>query len=117
MVTYTGACHCGTVRYRVSLNEIKEAMECNCTHCERVGLLLAFVPRKHYVLESGDDNLSEYLFNTKKIRHQFCKTCGIEPFAFGTAKDGSPMVSINVRTIDGIDLKTNVKKPFDGRSW
>ena len=43
---HTGSCHCGQVRYTIEAGEIPGAMECNCSHCQRKGYLLWFVPRE-----------------------------------------------------------------------
>lgn len=114
MKTHTGGCHCGKVRYEVNL-ELNDAVECNCSHCQAKGLLLTFVPATEFTLKSGEDCLTEYLFNKLIIRHQFCKNCGIQAFSYGD-KDGEAMVAINVRSIDNIDLALINRIPFDGRS-
>ena len=41
---YKGSCHCGTVAFEVE-GEIKSAMACNCSICQRKGSRLWFVPR------------------------------------------------------------------------
>ena len=41
---YKGSCHCGRVAFEVE-GEIKGAMACNCSICQRKGSLLWFVPR------------------------------------------------------------------------
>jgi hypothetical protein len=61
--------------------------------------------------------LQEYLFNKHVIHHQFCRTCGVEPFARGTAPGAkAPKVAINVRCLDGIDVASLKPAPFDGKS-
>ena len=42
---YRGSCHCGAVAFEVE-GEIKSAMSCNCSICQRKGSLLWFVPRE-----------------------------------------------------------------------
>ena len=65
--------------------------------------MLAFAPRSSFRLLSGEDSLTEYLFNRHVIRHQFCRTGGIECFASGQMPDGTPMVAINVDCLDGVE--------------
>ena len=48
-----------------------------------MGFVLAFSPRESFHLNSGEEVLTEYLFNKKAIRHLFCKICGVESFAYG----------------------------------
>ena len=43
--------------------------------------------------------------------------CGIESFARGTAPDGKEMVAINVRCLDGVDVKSLTLMPFNGRDY
>jgi len=42
--TYEGSCHCGAVRYQVTMAPPEKAYACNCSICARAGWLLAFVP-------------------------------------------------------------------------
>lgn len=111
MESRTGKCHCGKVSYSVEIDLTQPVIECNCSYCEKQGLVLSFVPVDKLTLTTGDDALTEYHFNTGKISHQFCKNCGVQ--CFGKADTGA---AINVRTIDGIALETLTKVPFDGRS-
>lgn len=111
----TGACHCKKVSYEVEIDLSQPVIECNCSHCQIKGFLLSFVPESSFKLLSGEDNLTEYRFNTETLQHLFCKTCGVEAFARGE-KNGARMYGINVRTIDGIDLDSLQRMPMDGRS-
>ena len=112
---YTGSCHCGNVRYSVE-GELDKVIECNCSHCARKGFLLWFVPREKFTLETPDADIGTYLFNKRVIRHQFCRTCGTEAFAYGEDPKGHAMAAINVRCLEGVDLRALKHVPFDGRS-
>ncbi len=112
----TGKCHCGAVTYEVEIDLTQPVVECNCSYCEAQGLLLSFVPGEKLSILSGEDNLTEYRFNTEKIQHQFCKTCGTQCFGRAPMPDGTLGAAINVRTIEGIDLTKLTRMPFDGRS-
>ncbi len=114
--TYHGSCHCGAVRFEADIDLDAGTGKCNCSICSKHGLLLSFVPEEKFTLHSGEGNLKEYLFNTHKVRHQFCQTCGTEPFARGTAPDGKKMVALNVRCLDDVDVASLKTTPFDGRS-
>ena len=115
MKTYTGGCHCGKVRFEVA-TDLGIVISCNCSYCAMRGLLLTFVPASQFTREKGKEVLTEYRFNTMKIRHLFCKHCGIEAFGMGNKPDGSPTVAINIRCLDGIDLDALTLTPFDGKS-
>ncbi len=89
---------------------------CNCSRCRRLGSRLAFTAPEGFMLLPGEGALTEYTFNRHAIRHQFCATCGIEPFAFGTAPDGREMVAINVNCLDDVDPLALPTHFHDGRS-
>ena len=112
----TGGCHCGKVRYEVELDLTQPVIECNCSICAGKGLLLAFIPESNMKIISGEDLLTEYRFNTDKIAHLFCKTCGTQSFAKANDPEGNPTYAINVRTIDDIDLGALNRMPYDGKS-
>ena len=112
---YRGSCHCGKVSFEVE-GEIKGAMACNCSICQRKGSLLWFVPREHLHLLSPDDATRIYTFNKHVIKHRFCPTCGIHPYGEGIGPDGKAMAAINIRCIENIDLTSIPVQHFDGRS-
>jgi hypothetical protein len=61
--------------------------------------------------------LTEYRFNTQKIAHLFCKTCGVQSFGRGVSPKGESMAAINARCLDGVDPTTLSPKSVDGRSF
>ncbi len=111
---HTGGCHCGQVRYTVTL-DLERVTECNCSICQKTGTVLGFVPADEFRLDSGADMLTDYTFNKHIIHHAFCKTCGIRSFARGKKPDGTPMVAINVRCLDGIDAHDVPTNKYNGR--
>ena len=112
--TYAGGCHCGKVRFEAT-TDLGQAMACNCSICQKHGLMLTFVGEAQFKLLSGQGELGDYQFNKKVIHHQFCRSCGLEPFARGAKPDGTPTIAVNVRCLDGVDVSTLSPKPFDGR--
>lgn len=113
--TYQGGCHCGAVRYSVTL-DLKEVMACNCSICSKTGTLLTFTPAESFTLHQGQDSVGDYQFNRHTIHHLFCRTCGIRSFARGTGSDGTQMVAINARCLDGVDAEALSVRRVDGRS-
>ena len=114
-MNYLGSCHCGKVAFEVE-GEIESAMSCNCSICQRKGSLLWFVPREKLRLLTPEENASTYLFNKHAIKHRFCPSCGIHPYADGIDPKGNRMAAINIRCLDGIDLSAIPITHFDGRS-
>ena len=115
MKNYSGCCHCGQVYFDVS-TALEPVISCNCSICTKRGALWTFVKPEQFALRSGEDALVQYQFNKKVIRHLFCDTCGVEAFARGVAPDGSEMVAINIRCLEGVDLSTLTLTPFNGRA-
>lgn len=116
MQTYTASCHCGAVKYEADA-DIASVIACNCSHCQRKGLLLAFIPESQFRLLSGEDAQTEYRFNKKVIQHLFCQTCGVQSFSRGKDEKGNTMIALNVRCFEGVDPNVFTVMPFDGKSY
>jgi hypothetical protein len=114
-MTFRGSCHCGRLAYSVDEDPPARAMACNCSICRRKGSLHHFTTPDKFHREGSADDIQVYTFNQHVIRHQFCKTCGCAPFAEGMGPDG-PMVEINLRCAEGIDLDSLEISRFDGAS-
>ncbi len=112
---YRGSCHCGRVAFDVE-GEIKGAMACNCSICQRRGSLLWFVPRDKFQLLTPEDSASTYTFNKHVIKHRFCPVCGIHPYGEGVDPKGNAMAAINIRCLEGLDLDAIPVQHFDGRA-
>ncbi len=114
--THAGSCHCGAVAYEVDVG-LDGLVECNCSHCYRKGFVLAFAPRSAFRLTKGEGETTSYFFNQHKIDHCFCKTCGVQPFGYGVAPDGSEVAAINIRTLTDIEPWDWTAQRVDGRSF
>ncbi len=114
--TYIGGCQCGAVRYEATL-ELGEVIACNCSRCGRLGSLLAFLSKPNFKLLSGEGAMTEYQFNKHNIHHLFCATCGIQSFAHGKRPDGTEMVAVNARCLEGVDVDALKVRNVDGRSF
>jgi len=111
--THTGGCQCGKVRYEAQA-DIVEVINCNCSRCRRLGSLLSAVAMADFKLLSGEDELTDYQFNNRTIHHPFCKTCGIQSYAYGKGPGGRDMVMLNVRCLDDVELGQFKVRNFDG---
>ena len=114
--TYRGSCQCQAVQFEAAL-DLEKSMICNCSRCQRLGWVMAFAPRAKVTISAGAGATTAYLFNKERIRHEFCPTCGIEPFAFAAQADGTEMVAVNVNCLDGVDPRALSPKAVDGRSF
>ena len=114
-MVYKGSCHCGAIAFDAE-GELKEVMACNCSICSRKGSLLWFIPRDKFRLRTPEEKLGTYTFNKHVIKHHFCSTCGIHPFAEAADKSGKPMAAINVRCLEDFDFAALPVKHFDGKA-
>jgi hypothetical protein len=112
---HPGSCQCGAVAFEAEI-DVSKPIVCNCSRCRRLGARLAFTAPEGFRLLRGAEALTEYRFNQGVIRHQFCATCGIEPFAYGRGRDGSDMVAINVNCLDDVDPLSLPTHFHDGAS-
>ena len=112
---HSGSCHCGAVAFEVE-GEIKEALACNCSMCQRKGSLLWFVPREKLRLLTPENAASTYMFNKHVIKHRFCATCGIHPYGEGTDPKGNATAAVNIRCLEGIDLEAIPTRHYNGRA-
>lgn len=113
---HSGSCQCGAVAYEVE-TDLGGLVECNCSHCYRKGMVLKFVSPDAFRLKAGEAMLSTHTFNTHKIQHRFCSTCGVQPFAEGRTPSGQPMVAVNVRTLTDVEPWAWKAERVDGRSF
>jgi hypothetical protein len=75
---FEGACHCGTVRFRVQLPEgLASARRCTCSLCRMRGAIAVSAPLEGLTILAGEDALTCYQFNTGTAKHYFCARCGI----------------------------------------
>jgi hypothetical protein len=111
-----GSCHCGQTTFTVETGEIADVKECNCSHCQRKGHLLWFVPRHALHIQSGESELSTYTFNKHVIQHKFCPKCGCAPFAVGMHPSGSEMAAVNVRCLEDIDIGSLKRTMVNGKA-
>ena len=67
--TYVGNCHCGRFKFKVTVPEIKEVNDCNCTFCVKAGPLWAGVRGEgsEFAFERGTEHdMQTYRFGSGK---------------------------------------------------
>ncbi len=114
-LTLHGGCHCGAVRFNVSVPQQVNITDCNCSLCAMTGYLHLIVTADAFELERGADQLAEYRFNTGTARHLFCRTCGIK--SFYVPRSHPQGYSVNWRALDSHDGVSATVTPFDGANW
>ena len=116
MKTYNGSCSCSKVTFEVR-TELTRISKCNCSICNKKGIIHHVVDQNQFNLISGKDNLSLYQFGTMRAKHYFCKHCGIH--LFNNPRTYPEKVSVNVNCLDDYDLEKEMPKvfKFDGKNW
>jgi hypothetical protein len=114
MERYEGRCHCGAVRFAVE-TALDRAIRCNCSICQRKGMLYHRVAPERFTLLAGADTVRLYQFGDKVAKHFFCPLCGIHTFS--NPKAAPTMVSVNVNCLEVPDavLAAMTIVPFNGR--
>lgn len=110
-----GGCHCGAVRFRITVPERVEVRRCNCSICSLTGYQHLTVGRAHFELLRGEDALSEYRFNTGVARHLFCRHCGIK--SFYVPRSHPHAVSVHLASLELPPAVTISWGEFDGANW
>jgi hypothetical protein len=111
--TYEGSCHCGAIRYEVTMEPPAKAFAGNCSICMRTGWLLAFVPATSFRQIAGEDKVRDYQFGKQKIHHYFCESCGVRSYSRGMKPTGEATVAINLRCLAGLDPTALPVDSFD----
>lgn len=111
MPDYSGACHCGAVRFAVSVDPV-ETTTCDCTLCVKKNARMIQVPEAQLTILAGEDMLAIYQWNTRIARHHFCKACGI--YTFHRKRSAPDSYGVNVYCLEGFDPESVPHRRADG---
>jgi hypothetical protein len=106
-VTLNGACHCGAVKFSVTLTEgFASARRCTCSICRMRGAVAVTSTPVDFRILEGQHKLATYRFNTMTAEHHFCSTCGI--YTHHQRRSNPNQLGVNVACLEGLS-------PFDFR--
>jgi hypothetical protein len=112
---HTGGCHCGAIRYQVTI-DARNGSRCNCSICNKVAQLGGIVAPAAFILLAGAESSTEYTWRTKTASRVFCKHCGVHCYGHGHIPElGGEFVSINYNTLDDVDPSEVNVVYWDGR--
>ena len=118
----SGGCHCGAVRFEVSLPDVIEVEDCNCSICSMSRNTHVIVPSSKFRLISGKDRLTTYTFNSHIAQHSFCRVCGIKSFYIPRSNpdgfavtwrcldDPHDFSAVHINSFDGVNWEANAAK-------
>ena len=99
---HQGKCHCGRVKFTVTLPEgLVEPRRCNCSICKRRGAVVASLELDNLTVDSGQEFLRLYQFNTKTAKHYFCSNCGV--YTHHQRRSNPKQYSFNIACLDDVD--------------
>lgn len=103
--TREGGCHCGKVRFRVTLSAgFASARRCDCSFCRMRGAVAVTAKLGDLTILQGEDDLTLYQFGTETAEHHFCRHCGI--YTHHRRRSNPNEYGVNVACLDGVS-------PFD----
>ena len=111
-----GACHCGAVRFRVTLPDgLRQPRRCDCSLCRMRGAVVVSARADDLVVVEGGETLTEYRFNTGTARHFFCSRCGI--YTHHRRRSNPDQYGVNVACLADVSPFDFPEVPVqDGRS-
>lgn len=102
---YSGECHCGAVRFEVTLSQgLTGVRRCNCSYCRMRGAVVVMAEQGALAVAEGDHNLARYRFHSRSVEHFFCRICGI--YTHHQRRSDPTAFAVNVACLDGVS-------PFD----
>ncbi|WP_424631645.1 GFA family protein [Bradyrhizobium sp. SYSU BS000235] len=105
MKVRAGQCHCGAVRFEVSLTKgFNSIRRCTCSYCRMRGAVMVMVEKDEIKVLQGEDMLTSYRFHTGAAQHFFCSRCGI--YTHHQRRSDQNLYAVNVACLDGAS-------PFD----
>ena len=113
---HEGGCHCGEVRFDVTLDLAQPASRCNCTLCTKRNTTNLVVKPGAFRVTAGEGELGRYEWSGRTNQFYFCRRCGIHVFGRGDLPElGGAYVSVNVNCLDDVDPATLTVVYWDGR--
>lgn len=110
--TYTGSCHCGAVGFEAEIDLAEPTYRCNCSICARTRFWPTIVAPDRFRLLRGEEELTEYRFNSMRNSHHFCRRCGVRTHGIGVMGDGSRIFGVNIGCLEGVATEMLAAAPI-----
>lgn len=136
LVTHTGGCHCGAIRFTCTAPSHLILYDCNCSDCRLRKNVHFIIPFQQLELDTNagtssttcngnnEDSceqkkqrpmMTEYRWGTGAARHFFCSVCGITPYYVPRSNPNG--YAVTFACLDGGSVESFDVKRFDGRHW
>lgn len=99
---YQASCHCGRVRIEADLDLEQPSYRCNCTICRRTRMWVTVAMPEGFHILAGEEELTPYLFGSRKNEHVFCRHCGVRVFGVGNETPIGKMYGVNLGCVEGV---------------
>lgn len=100
MSAHRGQCHCGAVRFEVTLKGgIASARRCDCSFCLMRGAVAVSAAREDLRITAGAETLALYQFGTRTAEHRFCRICGI--YTHHRRRSNPDEIGVNLACLEG----------------
>ena len=103
----TGSCHCGKTAFEIDGAMPAKLTRCTCSFCAKRGTLYAYCEPAKFRLTTPSADVATYRWQTRKVAHNFCATCGCGTYSDSPAfkPDGSwdgttRRIGVNARLFD-----------------
>ena len=111
-----GSCHCGKVKFEVTLADDARGGRCNCSICTKTAVTSTLVKPEAFALLSPESDLSAYVWGAETSQRFFCSACGIHCFGKGYLEEvGGAYVAVNVNCLDAVEPTQVDLMYWDGR--
>ena len=101
---HLGGCHCGAIRFEVTLDAAsltKGIYRCNCSLCRKKGIVMKPMQAEAFRLLEDSQTPSVYQWNKNIAAHYFCQTCGV--YTHHRRRRDPSQISVNFECLDGVE--------------
>jgi hypothetical protein len=110
-----GKCHCGSVQFSIPRDiDLTAVRRCDCSLCKRRGAVMLACPRDLVRIETGDEYIVRYKWNTGVATHHFCSKCGI--MTHHHRRTTPDICGVNLGCIDALDYRRFQDVPMSNGS-
>jgi hypothetical protein len=106
------------VRFAADIDLTQPTYRCNCSICARNRFWAAVVKPAEFRLLEGKSAVTQYLFNSMRNEHYFCKTCGVRAYGMGNNPEVGQVIGVNIGCLEAATTEELAAAPIqfcDGR--